>query len=87
MEAADGSFKRTYVYNSIATSLALRFFPQRRVIENPPGGFLFNTKPSTVRDKFITDVYITTIINLFSTVEGFLLNKNINKTEGIVFQM
>ena len=38
--------------------------------------FLFDRKPRTVLNKFINIVIYTTIINLSSTIEGFVLNRN-----------
>jgi hypothetical protein len=45
-----------FKFGPITFHVAHRFSPQRRSIENPLRGFLFNTKPSTVLNKFITVV-------------------------------
>ena len=48
--------------------LAYRFSPQRRSIKNVVSAFLFNKKPSTVLNKFIT-------VKFIQRSSGFLLNK------------
>jgi hypothetical protein len=60
-------------------NLAHRFSPQRRVIENPLGGFCLTRNPRLCWINLLLLYYGTELINLFSTVPGVLLNENINK--------